>query len=469
MLRWVPELLVVLLVALALVDVQYDVADRWFGVGADPRADPAAVLPPEGLDLAEPSAAPAVAHPLGAGGEVDPAAVAAAVLPYVRDKSLGRHTLVWVADLDSGEVVYRHGQGNVTPASTLKLLTSAAALEVLGPMATFSTTVQRQGNQVFLVGGGDPFLASRPPADHDTYPHRADLTTLARDAAVALRAAGVTQVRLAYDDSLFTGPAVNPHWPRTYIPEEVVPPITALWADEGHADHYGFVRDPSGQAARDFRQALTRAGVRVVGPLAHRVAPAAATTIAHVESAPVGEIVQHTLAVSDNQAAEVLARHVGLAVLQEGSFAAGAEAVRRTLGELGVPLEGVRTYDGSGLSRQNRLTPQALLATLELAASDEHPDLREVLTGLPVAGFTGSLEWRFADAPMQAKGLVRAKTGTLTGVHGLAGVVTDRTGAELGFVAIADRVPLPRTLDARKTIDDLAAALGACTCARPVG
>jgi D-alanyl-D-alanine carboxypeptidase/D-alanyl-D-alanine-endopeptidase (penicillin-binding protein 4) len=128
-------------------------------------------------------------------------------------------------------------------------------------------------------------------------------------------------------------------------------------------------------------------------------------------------------------------------------------------------MQGVRTYDGSGLSRKNRLTPQALLATLRITASDSQPDLREVITGLPVAGFTGSLEWRFEDAPQRAKGLVRAKTGTLTGVHGLAGIVTDRTGAELGFVAIADRVAVRNTLEARKSIDELAAALGACACA----
>lgn len=465
LLRWVPELVVVLLVALALVDVQYDVAQRWLGIGADPHAEPAAVLPPAGLDLPEPDPAAPVARAVGDDGSVDPAAVAAAVLPYVRDKSLGRHELVYVSDLRTGELVFRHGHGSVTPASTLKLLTTTAALEVLGPMTTFSTTVQRRGNQVFLVGGGDPFLASTPKHDPRVYPHRADLTTLARRAAASLRRDGVRRVRLAYDDSLFRGPAVNPHWPDTYLPEDVVPPITALWADEGHAEHYGFVADPAATATADFRRALQRAGIKVAGPSSHRTAPADTVEVASVSSAPLGEIVQQTLAVSDNQAAEVLARHVGDAVLHDPSFAGGAKAVRQVLRELGVPTAGVRTYDGSGLSRQNRLTPQALLATLRIAASDEHPDLREVITGLPVAGFTGSLEWRFGDAPTQAKGMVRAKTGTLTGVHGLAGVVTDRTGAELGFVAIADRVAVPKTLDARKTIDELAAALGACACA----
>ena len=77
--------------------------------------------------------------------------------------------------------------------------------------------------------------------------------------------------------------------------------------------------------------------------------------MASVSSAPLGEIVERTLAVSDNQAAEVLARHVGLAERQEGSFEAGAAAVLEVLRRLGVPVAGDRLYDGSGLSRQDVL------------------------------------------------------------------------------------------------------------------
>lgn len=462
-LRWLPELLVVVLVGLALVDVQYDVGHRWLGIGPDARKDPAAVLPPEGLDLPEQRTAADVAPPV----EVDAAdrvAVAAALQRHLGDPDLGPRRAFAVADLRTGAELFRRGVARFTPASTLKVLTSVAALDVLGPGTTFSTRVQRKGNQVFLVGGGDPLLARTPKEAKGEYPPRADLTTLARRTAKALQEEQVRRVRLVYDDSLFTGPAVNPAWPDSYLPENVVPPITALWADEGHAPSWGFVEDPSATAAQLFADALRRNGIQVAGPPGHRKAPPDAVEVATVQSATVGQLVEHTIALSDNQAAEVLARHVGLAVLGDGSFAGGARAVRQTLTGLGVPMAGTRLYDGSGLSRQNLLTADALLSALRLAASEEHPELRKVITGLPVAGYTGSLRWRFDEAPLRAKGMVRAKTGTLTGVHGLAGVVTDRSGAEMAFVAIADRVPVAKTLDAREAIDDLAAALGACLC-----
>jgi D-alanyl-D-alanine carboxypeptidase/D-alanyl-D-alanine-endopeptidase (penicillin-binding protein 4) len=155
---------------------------------------------------------------------------------------------------------------------------------------------------------------------------------------------------------------------------------------------------------------------------------------------------------------------VGLAERQEGSFEAGTAAVLDVVGRLGVPVAGDRLYDGSGLSRRNLLRADTLTGVLSLAESPEHPELRQVLTGLPVAGFTGSLQYRFDDGPAAARGRVRAKTGTLTGVHGLAGVADDRSGARMAFVVVADRVPVPKTLEARLLVDRIAGALGACTC-----
>jgi D-alanyl-D-alanine carboxypeptidase/D-alanyl-D-alanine-endopeptidase (penicillin-binding protein 4) len=188
------------------------------------------------------------------------------------------------------------------------------------------------------------------------------------------------------------------------------------------------------------------------------------TELAAVSSAPLGEIVEHTLAVSDNNAAEVIAHHVGIAVRQDGSFAGGVAGVMDVLHGLGVDTTGSTVYDGSGLSRRDRLGADTLLGVLRLAGSADHPELRQVLTGLPVAGFTGSLQWRFDDAPAAARGRVRAKTGTLTGVSGLAGVITDLDGNRMVFVAIADKVAVPRTLGARHDLDLIAGALAACHC-----
>ncbi len=131
---------------------------------------------------------------------------------------------------------------------------------------------------------------------------------------------------------------------------------------------------------------------------------------------------------------------------------------------LGVPLTGDRLYDGSGLSRQDLLATDTLAGVIRLAASPDHPELREVLTGLPVAGFTGSLTYRFDKGPAAARGRVRAKTGTLTGVHGLAGVADDASGARMVFVVVADRVGPLKDFEAQTLIDRIAGALGACRC-----
>jgi D-alanyl-D-alanine carboxypeptidase/D-alanyl-D-alanine-endopeptidase (penicillin-binding protein 4) len=93
--------------------------------------------------------------------------------------------------------------------------------------------------------------------------------------------------------------------------------------------------------------------------------------------------------------------------------------------------------------------------------------MRPVLTGLPVAGFSGSLAFRFQTGDDEGLGSVRAKTGTLSGVHGLAGTVTTDDGVVLGFVTAVDKVRVDNTLFARARLDEIAAALAACTCASP--
>ena len=465
--RFSAELLVLALLAGAAAAYAFDLGERWFGWGPiDPATQPAAVLPPEGLRLPAAKAAPAVAEP-GTHKAVDPAKVAASVAPLLRKRVLGPHVSVLVTDLASGRAVYRAGTPMLTPASTTKLLTSTAILETLGPMARFRTTVRFEpgSGRLVLVGGGDPFLASTPDGGGASYPERADVATLARAAAARLKALGVPRVRLAFDDSYFSGPDVNPAWPAAYVPDDVVPPISALWVDEGRdPSGSGFVEDPAAVAAQTFRAALRGDGVKVGPQLSNVVASPTSRVVASVRSAPLGEIVERTLAVSDNEAAEVLSRHVGLAERQEGSFVAGTAATLDVVRRLGVSTTDDRLYDGSGLSRRNLLRSDTLAGVLRTAEDPAHPELRPVLTGLPVAGFTGSLAYRFDQGPEPARGRVRAKTGTLTGVHGLAGVADDVGGAQMAFVVVADRVRDAKSLEAQVLVDRIAGALGACRC-----
>jgi D-alanyl-D-alanine carboxypeptidase/D-alanyl-D-alanine-endopeptidase (penicillin-binding protein 4) len=472
--RWVVSALVVAVVA-AVSGVAFLALTE---EPADPRRDPAAVPPPPGLELPEPERAGPVATRLLA-GEVDPEAVRRAIGRLPQDPRLGGRVAVAVGTLGGGEPAYAEGPAVVVPASTLKLLTAVAALEVLGPERTFATRSVLDGTTLTLVGGGDPLLTRRSVPGE--YPHRADLATLARRTARGLVDRGVRRVALSYDTMLFTGPAVNPRWEPDYVTDDVVSPISALWVDEGREEPGLADRSaqPSATAAAVFAGALADNGIEVTGRPRPGPATPAAEQVAQVRSAEVVELVQHLLETSDNEATEVLARHVALAEGEQGSFAGATRALVAVAGRLGVRTQGSVLRDASGLSRSDRLPVRTLLDLLAVAADPERPALAAAVAGLPVAGWSGSLDDRFtgtdASPPegfatdmREALGDVRAKTGTLTGVNGLAGVITGRDGTVMTFVAQMDRVPVDYTFLARDRLDRIGAALAACACgARP--
>ncbi|MFT4010475.1 MAG: D-alanyl-D-alanine carboxypeptidase/D-alanyl-D-alanine-endopeptidase [Nocardioidaceae bacterium] len=459
-LRWLSGLTAVVLIAGA---VGYYVAgeDRFGLFAATEPPRPTQVAPPAGLTLPAVVAAPAVAAPVAA-AQLDAAAVRAALTGPLSDSALGASLAVSVAPV-ADPAVFVRGKGPVTPASTMKLLTTLAALETLGPEHRFATTVVRRARQVVLVGGGDPLLTTRP-ITRAHWPAQADLTTLADSTAAALKAAKVTRIRLSYDTSLFTGPVSSPWWEDDYLSTDVVSPITSLWVDEGRTRPFRSARssDPARDAAAVFANALKARGIEVSGALRERTAPQDAEKIASVQSAPLSELVEHTLIYSDNEAAEVLARQVAVGRGMKASFDGAARAVRQTLHDLGVDLAGAVIHDGSGLSRHDLLRAETLVEVLQQSAAD--PESRAVLVGLPVAGFNGSLADRFDATVPEALGDVRAKTGTLSGVSGLAGTATTADGVPLLFVALADKVRLPDTLAARAALDRIAAALAACDC-----
>lgn len=472
-----PTLLVVVLLVTSYVADKYEWGPRYLGWG-EAGDVPVAVQPPDEIDLPEIALPPVVAGAAPT-DRLRPAAVRQALRGPLQKKVLGPHVAAAVAPLQGNPTIGMGANPVVTPASTLKLLTATTALSVLGPEETFTTRVlseaPAQNNKpatLTLVGGGDPFLARKPipKNDSETYPERGDIRTLARDAAAELKAQGSQRVRVTYDDSLFAGPAASPQWRADYIPDSVVTPITSLWVDQGRfPDSFARVDDPAAAAGTEFAQELRKAGLKVVGNVRDRPASASATEVAAMESASVAEIVERTLDVSDNEAAEVLLRQSSLGAGGDGSFSSGVETVETTLARLGVGLDDARIFDGSGLSRKNRVSVQTIVQTLQVAASPQHPELRPVVTGLPVAGFTGSLSSRFDTSVPSGPGRVRAKTGTLTGVHGLAGIVIDGTGSPLVVVAVADRVRKPDNLKARVAIDNTVARISDCACSADRG
>ncbi|MFE6813232.1 MULTISPECIES: D-alanyl-D-alanine carboxypeptidase/D-alanyl-D-alanine endopeptidase [unclassified Streptomyces] len=379
-----------------------------------------------------------------------PADLAALLVPLLADPGLGPLRTASVVDTATGRQLYGEGAGTpMTPASTVKIATTAAALSALGPDHRIATTVTAapDGRTVTLTGGGDPTLDP------------ARLKALAADTARALTARGHTSVRLAYDTSLYQGPPVHP-----IGPNENLAPVVALMTDEGRLDDSESgpaprTGDPAGDTATAFAGHLAAAGVKVTGTPAPGRTPKAAP-LARTYSAPLADLVERTLTHSDNDLAEALARQTALARKKPASFDGAAQAVRGELARLGLPVAGARFADGSGLDRRDRVSAALLTGLLTRAADPARPALRPLLTGLPVGGFTGTLAGRFDTAPAtEGAGLVRAKTGTLTGVNTLAGTVVTADGRLLAFAFLAGSTLSP--YEAQPALDRLSAALAA--------
>jgi D-alanyl-D-alanine carboxypeptidase/D-alanyl-D-alanine-endopeptidase (penicillin-binding protein 4) len=387
-----------------------------------------------------------------------------------------------VADAQTGRVLYAdNASALATPASTTKLMTALAALAVLGPDARFATTVRQQSGTIVLVGGGDPTLAVNQYPSND-YPQPATLASLAAGTARALKAQGRGSVRLGYDTSLYTGPDMAPGWSDSVVDTGNVTPIVSLEADQGRLTVNGALEDdddtdnfrprtmdPAGMTAAAFASLLERDGITVTGSPAKVTAAASAPVIASVSSPTLAAIEEQMLLESNNVTAENLARQVAIAMGMPATFSGGADAVITEARRLGVTTP-VHLVDGSGLSSDDAIAPETLVRVLALAAS--RPQLRAVITGLPVAGFAGTLT--SGDSVFggigslgkgAARGVVRAKTGNLDTVAALAGLAYDSNGRLLLFAIMAPRVPGAGLLpNAANAIDAAAAVLAQCGC-----
>jgi len=319
---------------------------------------------------------------------------------------------------------------------------------------------------IVLVGGGDPTLTALPKHPDAGHPPYASLAELAKQTASALKPSGVRRVRVDYDASAYQGSRAAASWKPNYLPDGELAPVTALTVDEGRVSpadptRNARVSDPPAAAAAMFARLLSQNGVAAKSGR-QIVAQKGAAQLGAVQSPPVSALVEHLLTDSDNDVAEAMARQVAIRLGRQASFVGAAQAVHQVLARLGV-AEGVLTNDGSGLSPRNRISPIALARIVSLAAAPEHPELRAVVTGLPVAGFSGTLRPPRYTAPVSqaGAGVVRAKTGTLAGVSTLAGVAYDAEGRLLAFAFMAGDGKGP--VDPGK-LDQLAAAVATCGC-----
>ena len=325
-----------------------------------------------------------------------------------------RNSAAIAVELRTGATVYSaNARRSLLPASAEKLPVSFAALRVLGPRFRFRTEVVGVGTRsgrvwtgnLWLVGFGDPTLDRR------------DLDRLAQKFA----ATGIRHIagRVLGDDTHFDTRRDGLGWKPGYLGIESRP-IAALSVAGVRLTG---VHGSAVAAARAYADALQRRGISVSGRSGSRPAPSDALPIVFDLSEPLSIIVRQLNGESDNFASEMVLKELGATVARRGSSAAGARVVRSELRAAGVPLAGVRIADGSGLSRFDRLTVNALAAILRAGADD--PAIRDAfVTSLAVAGISGTLERRLDTRP--TRGRVIAKTGTTNRASALAGFVRRR-------------------------------------------
>jgi D-alanyl-D-alanine carboxypeptidase/D-alanyl-D-alanine-endopeptidase (penicillin-binding protein 4) len=369
-----------------------------------------------------------------------------------------------VLNAATGEVLF--DRGGTTPsrtASVMKVLTTAAALSVLGPDRTFSTTVVQgaEPGSVVLVGGGDLTLSRTPSGSDTVYPGAAHLDELARQVRDAWAAdpANPPITKLVLDASLFGGDEWQPSWDTKERDDGYMSQVTALQVDGDRDDPFSETStrstDPIGRAGEAFADEL--GGVSVIE---RGTAPAGARELGRVESPTVAQLVDKALVVSDNTAAEMLARQVAIATGAGNGFEAINAGVLEGLQGYGVDTTGISIVDGSGLSDDNAVPP-SYLTRLFVKINAREGNLGVLMDGLPISGQRGSLSYsdRFQGDNAAAAGAVTAKTGWIHTGYTLSGVIRAQDGSTLTFAiyALGDV-----TEEAKQAIDTLTTAFYRC-------
>lgn len=410
---------------------------------------PAATAKPGVVPVAAETAVPTVAG------------MAATLALPLADPNLGRLG-GRVTDAMSGNPLWQQNDRvPMQPASTNKVLTSAAALLVLNRQARVGTRVMTADHGVIvLVGGGDPTLSAAPP-DQDTWYRGAARIS---DLADQVRRSGVTPTAIQVDTSAFSGPTMAPGWDPLDIDGGDIAPIESVMLDAGRIQPATVESRRSRTPALDAGYALARA-LRLdpaTVSIAAGPTPPDARELASVQSAPLIDRLGEMMAASDNVMAECIGREVAASMGRPRSFSGAVDAVTHVLARAQIDITAASLVDSSGLSTADRLTATTLDGVVQAAAGPGQAALRSLLDLLPIAGGSGTLSDRFLQPATDdgAAGWLRAKTGSLTATNALAGVVTDRNGRVLTFALISnDAGPMGRT-----AIDTLAAQLRSCGC-----
>lgn len=403
------------------------------------------------------------------------------------ENSIGLHAGISVYDLTDKTFLYQHNEKRgYIPASNMKLLTTIAGFERLGPSYRWKTEVFTTGGiaaggvvtgDLVLKGYGDPSLSEQ------------DLAEI----AAALKQKGITSItgNLLVDESYFDAQRLGPAWmwddePYGYSaqisglavhknsvtltivpgasPQVSLQPATAYLkvnnqlqsVPESSERNISIVRprgkneiiltgtmgtkaavyeedvtveDPALFVGEVWKQQLLAQGI-AIGPQAkiEKTVVTSGTPVHTHLSKTLAELCVELNKESDNFYAEMLLKTLGATQLGEGSFSAGSKVVSEVLQQAGVP-SGYRIVDGSGLSRLNWISTEQMVSLLAYAHERSYRD--QLVATLPIAGVDGTLKNRLVGTA--AANVVTAKTGSMGGVNGVSGYVTAKNGHTLAF------------------------------------
>lgn len=371
--------------------------------------------------------------------------------------------------IDGVPVAATNADTPLRPASNVKLLTAAVALEVLGPEFTYVTKVRgtlvdgRVVGDLYFVGGGDPVLnntwwkgpnAKFPPFNNTSVEQFADSIV---NAGVTVIEGSVIGDPSRYDEEWYA-----PSW---FDDVRFIEggPVSGLLVSDSRESPDRSSNDPAVGAATVLTNELRARGILVNGEPGRGVAPPDLAVVASTSSLPLPAVLAEMLTTSDNTAAEMVLKEIGFQGAGQGTREAGLGVVMSTLQSWGVPTDGTVLVDGSGLSDENRFTCNAFLAVLQHLAVDD-----PVGAGLPVAAQAGgTLADAFEGTPME--GVLRAKTGTLynyddgiggrPAVKALSGFVPLEGGGAIEFSMLLTGPQIAEKVEYRPIWDAFAALL----------
>lgn len=347
---------------------------------------------------------------------------------FSRSRGLnGDKSSLLIIDLADGSTLAElNADKPLIPASIMKCVTTATLLDRMSEDARFHTRVYTTGpvrdgvleGNVVVVGSGDPSLNSR---------HVDGNSDICAEIAEALAREGVSTIggRIVVDEEIWSGPAVPPSWMSGDLPHAYGTGSHGL-NFEDNASGSRSVANPAAVFDTRLRSALSRRGITVAG---ESVREGERQLLVDHQSVPLDEIMRSCMMRSDNQYAEALLRIYAVESGAKGNTSDAAARETSYWKKHKAPMAGVNIIDGSGLSRQNRVTARFMAHVLSKRADNPY-----YASFFPLAGQEGTLKNFLVDTPLE--GYVAMKTGSMKGIQCYAGYKLDDDYAPTHIIVV---------------------------------